>query len=208
MQKIIGHLMYLANNEGIKQPWYALKDKLLDRYGSNDGYDLQYLPGKQCFSCNGTGIYTQYSTWRENHEYCYNCNHGWYKLPSYVVLERIRVGKYVFHRPVKRYNAPKQLHEVDIPCSVVIEGYISHYRKKYGYLAYNVLFLVFETKKYLVEIKNRRTDRYKYWWMPKISIRDFFILPPANSYSTVSGNSIKNYILKKFGKQPLDELPF
>lgn len=92
--------MFLANNEGKRDQWYSLKDKLIKKFGVNNGYDLQFIPGKKCNSCSGTGKFTKYLFGSAYKEPCWRCTAGWYKLPIYVLLERNKVGDHVFHKPI------------------------------------------------------------------------------------------------------------
>lgn len=142
MKKIIlSYLLHLANREGKDEHFYKIKKKLLKKYSNHIGYDVQYIEGKECFTCNGTGIYKksyyQFTmNWVED-EPCYNCYNGWYKKPCWNILERVKFGEYIFHQPYMRvFEKP--------PISTNIEGYINHKKHKYGWLAKFTLLLLFE----------------------------------------------------------------
>ena len=58
---MIGRLLHIANSypEAVdKKRFYAMKDRILRRYGRRDGFDIQHVAGKKCWSCDGTGVAT------------------------------------------------------------------------------------------------------------------------------------------------------
>lgn len=110
----LSDLVHYANaNPSDRSAFYAIKDRLLRRYGKPDGVDVQELTtrcwgwrddygdvigcdGRLCTKCGGTGIFS--------------CR--------YVHLERYRLGKYVFHIPGKTtYYKPDAVH---------IKGLVKH----------------------------------------------------------------------------------
>ncbi len=168
IKRLIGYLMFLANGEGLREQWYPLKQKLCDRYGVNNGYDIQYIEGKRCFSCEGTGVYAKFTHYTGiKRELCYRCDNGWYKKPCYVLLERIKVGNYAFHKPIKSYSSIKNVVLMDIPLTVTINGYISHNKKKYGWLAFSVLYILYDFKGYRKYVKTLGLGWKVSWWLPK-----------------------------------------
>ena len=160
---ILSWLLHRANRQTKSKEFYLIKDRILRRHGTIIGYDVQFIEGKKCHSCHGTGIY------RGNNEYsgkdytdvCWRCNNGWYKLPVWNTLYRIRFGKYIFHRPYMRaYKAP----EINQP---LIQGYIEHTEAKYGALALFILCLIYE-KGYLKRYWNTAGYGLRvYWWQPQ-----------------------------------------
>lgn len=114
-------LLHKANSSPpweFKKDFYELKQRILQRFGTPDGHDVQHIPGKECYGCDGTGIfkYSEYDTC----ERCYGS--GWYKQPVWVVLRRYRFGRYVFHSPESRsYTRPD-------PDITRIHGYVEHAR--------------------------------------------------------------------------------
>ena len=117
----LGRLLHLANASPpfeFRKEFYALKEEILERYGTRDGHDVQHIPGKECYTCDGTGIFERYNG---DTDYCYRCGgSGWYKSPVWVVLERFRLGRFSFHIPRKRsYTKPD-------PDTTRIHGYIKH----------------------------------------------------------------------------------
>ena len=121
---MIGKLLYLANSrppsgKDRKERFYAMKQRICERFGTPDGFDVQHFAGKRCFSCYGTGIYrSEYSDYQN---YCYKCNgSGWFKRERWVVLKRWRIGQRIFHQPDGvSYEAPN-------PPLRTIEGFIEH----------------------------------------------------------------------------------
>ncbi len=114
----LAKLLHLANASPpllLKRDFYRVKERLLARYGSPDGVDLQHIPGKICFGCHGSGM----DMWRE--EYCERCDgSGWWKSPKWICLDRYRFGDYVFHIPgAVTYTKPE-------PDITRIEGYVQH----------------------------------------------------------------------------------
>lgn len=72
MKRIIARLLHLANARPpfmCRERFYSLKDRLLKRWGTREGYDLQRIDyacwgygdagctGMTCTKCGGTGIY-------------------------------------------------------------------------------------------------------------------------------------------------------
>lgn len=119
---MIAKILHVCNTApdcfGSKEDFYALKSRLLGRYGAPDGYDVQKISGKECWSCNGTGVFTHMSGTRDT---CFKCyGSGWHKHPVWVTLKRYRWGRYVFHTPEDRsYKEPQ-------PDVTNIHGYIRH----------------------------------------------------------------------------------
>jgi len=155
IRSILSILLHHANRETRADEFYKIKDRVLSRYGKVIGYDVQFIEGKICHSCNGTGLYKKYS-WFTGKVYeiesCNRCWHGWYKPNTWVLLQRIQFGRYTFHKPVQRETRFK-----DNPFtnnagwnvkSVLITGYIQHNRSKYGKDALVILYLIFDWKRY------------------------------------------------------------
>jgi len=112
---MIARLLHYANADppyATRQDFYRLKTELLERYAKQDGFDVQHIPGKVCWSCNGTGgVYERGD--------CYRCmGDGWYRRPRWIMLERFRFGRYIFH-------VPREI-RFQQPMLVDIEGYIRH----------------------------------------------------------------------------------
>jgi hypothetical protein len=139
-RRLIGRLLHITNTfpeQFGKKDFYEVKARILERYGKPDGlYDIQHIPGKPCWSCEGTGgLYEPGG--------CYKCwGDGWYKRPFWVPLKRYHLGRYVFHRPEERsYERPE-------PGVTKIHGYIKHphYSRRKIQIAGLILFAMFDRK--------------------------------------------------------------
>lgn len=166
--KILSFLLNQANRETKSREYYAVKDIILKKYGTLIGYDVQHIPGKECFSCNGTGRH--YNAYEQCYDDCWNCSNGWYKRPVWNILEKIQFGRYVFHRPYKRcYIKPDEYHPT-------IQGYIEHNAGKYGKISLFILLLIYE-KGYLKRWwTTPRIGYYSYWWRWNNFINNLFYI--------------------------------
>jgi hypothetical protein len=152
---ILSWLLHHANRETKMEEFYRIKDRILTRYGKVIGYDVQFIEGKICHSCNGTGVYKKYS-WYTGKVYeiesCNRCWRGWYKPNTWILLQRIRLGRYIFHKPLQRETKFKKnpFKEVDgwQVSNEVISGYIDHNRTKHGKDALVILYLLYDWKRY------------------------------------------------------------
>ncbi|MCX6217586.1 hypothetical protein [Spirosoma sp.] len=153
--RILAFLLHHANRNPIyRDDFYAIKKKILDYYGTPEGADMQILPGKKCYTCDGTGIYTGYY-WQSGeawHDTCNRCWRGWYISPKYVVLHRIRLGRYVFHQPGERYDTPADIPvQYRVPKEQQIQGYKEFTPSIWTHEAHLWLFWFF--------------DRPRFWYM-------------------------------------------
>lgn len=139
---LLSFLLHHANRLGKDAEFYTIKNRILKQNGTHLCYDVQFIQGKECFSCDGTGIY---KVWDDDEdikgiEECWNCYNGWYKRPTWNILAKIQFGKYTFHQPYKRvYSKP----DITVP---LIEGYISHTPAKFAPLAKFILFALYIPK--------------------------------------------------------------
>jgi hypothetical protein len=127
---ILGKVLFIANSNpgalACKSYFYTVKTKILLKYGTKTGFDLQHIEGKKCFSCGGTGVYTGYHySGRVYRDTCYRCAGGWYKRPHTNKLDKYRLGKNIFHLPVKTMYKYEIILEKGTQSD--IEGYIYHY---------------------------------------------------------------------------------
>jgi hypothetical protein len=77
---ILSWLLHHANRNvdySNKRHFYPIKNKILAKYGKHIKYDVQFISGVRCFSCNGTGIhhytYDNYGFIRDSID-CWNCS--------------------------------------------------------------------------------------------------------------------------------------
>ncbi len=167
---ILSHLLHHANRETKADEFYKIKDRILTRYGTVIGHDVQFIEGKKCRSCGGTGNHPKYS-WETGKVYdyadCYHCWGGWYKHPAWVLLQRIQFGKFIFHKPIKKELKIKNPFTKDAGCDVsneVIEGYIDHSRSKHGKDALVILFLLYDWKGYWSRWKKHIGHSWYWHW--------------------------------------------
>jgi len=173
-------LLHAANrnikNEAdeIRNAFYAIKDKILSKYGHVIGYDVQHIKGKRCNSCGGSGRHPKYGHNGKVYDYadCYHCWGGWYKFPIWVALHRIQYGNFVFHKPLKRHECvhnPFAQEEIGwkVTDSPVIEGYIEHKDHWFGDYAMLILFWFYNRPIFDALFKTK-------WYWKKVSIRNWF----------------------------------
>lgn len=118
IRRVLSKLLFLANSsppELERERFYAMKTRILRRFGTPDGCDWQRIV-KVCFRCGGSGVesYTDYG------DECSRCDGSGEYERVYFRLERTRIGGRVFHTPRGRYY--------DRPDgeAVTIEGRIQH----------------------------------------------------------------------------------
>lgn len=193
---ILSWLLHRANRQTKSAEFYRIKDRILSQYGTFIGYDVQFIEGKKCFSCHGSGIYHGFDEYSGNDfsDICFRCYNGWYKRPVWNILSRIRLGKYIFHKPFKRaYKKP----EISQP---IIQGYIEHTPARYGALVLHILFLIYE-KGYLKRYwKSAGFGWRVYWWLPRNWINNIIHIikyrhnsTPVKYHKTKKSKPIKYY---------------
>jgi len=159
---ILSWLLHQANQNGKDQFFYKIKNRILAKYGKHVCYEVQFIEGKKCNSCSGTGIFTissRYGIWHKNT--CYNCTNGWYKKPCWNILALVKFGKYEFHQPFMRvYEDPQS------KCKT-FTGYIERNPTRLTGFAITVLFLIYE-KAYLKRWWNTEAGWCwkSFWWKP------------------------------------------
>jgi hypothetical protein len=161
---ILSWLLHHANRKYNSPEFYTIKNRLLKKYGTHICYDVQFIEGKKCHTCGGTGIYSKYYDsygFVSDVNYCWHCDGtGWYKLPVWNILARLQFGKYTFHQPFQRsYTKPDN----NIP---VIDGYIEHENSKHSDFAATMLFLIYE-KSYLKRWWKSAGSWYCKWYWPR-----------------------------------------
>jgi hypothetical protein len=172
---IIGFLLYHANRNYRTEYYYDLKKRILSDYGDLLKYKIQYLPGNECYSCNGTGIFegtnwyvdlnnntSKYKSWSAP---CNRCFSGWYKRPQVVFLIQIKLSKYKFLIPINRVDTVLPINKVQRLYSHlidVIDGYITHKYSKLGLLSFTILITLFDYKNIKSKLKEFITKELPY----------------------------------------------
>lgn len=137
IRNLIGRILQIANSspDAINRDrFYRMKSRICWLIGKRDGRDIQHIPGKECWNCDGSGTYVVYHTFSGDQweDYCNRCGgSGWFKRPVWVTLDRYRIGRNTFHQPVNRaHTLPDwcDLSNVERP---FIIGYIEHAKHKY-----------------------------------------------------------------------------
>jgi len=160
---ILSWLVFHANKSKDKA-FYKIKNRILDKYGRKTDTVVQFIEGKKCFSCGGTGNHTYYgwNGFAYDHAPCWNCNgSGWFKHPRWNWLDVIQFGKFNFHRPfATTYEAPTESVQQ-------FEGYIEHSHTKHTDFALFIIFIMYE-KGYLNRwYKDIGKGWRLYWWLPR-----------------------------------------
>ena len=158
----------------VQDAFYKIKDAILKRWGKGVGYDVQHIKGVRCNSCDGHGRHWKYGHNGKRYDYddCWHCWGGWYKLPIWVALHRIKLGRYVFHKPLKRHECvgnPFSEEEIGwkVTDSPVIHGYIDHASHWFGDYAMLILFWFYNR-----EIFRTLFDKKMYW--KRVHLRNWF----------------------------------
>lgn len=147
---ILADVLHCANSRPPhirEREFYALKELLLKRFGTGDGFDVQRII-QECWNCEGTGkLYMETMHLGQLTSIyvgkCNRCTAGVYRQ-FWVRLERYRLGRHIFHTPKERYYSDPGL-TMQRP---IIEGYIKHHDYP-GHLPLEAalwLFLVFEPR--------------------------------------------------------------
>jgi hypothetical protein len=162
--RVLSWLLHHANRK-YKDIWfYKIKDRILSKYGVHRGYDVQFIEGKKCYSCKGSGLF--YVGYRGEYDTCWNCHNGWYKRPVWNILSRLEFGKYTFHQPYARsFSKPEN-------SLGIIEGYIEHDKSKYSDFSAFILFQVYDFKGYWKRYYNSITGFRLMWWLPRNYLRN------------------------------------
>ena len=172
---LLGWLVYHANRRFRSESWYAVKDKVLSRWSTPDGCDLQVLPPNECWSCDkgvprGCGPHSIRPNGR-----CARCDgEGHYTPERYVRLERRKLGPYVFHKPGSTATR-NELAGIDAAywarawkAHSIIHGLILHAPTKrqrwLGYRTRIVLELLFDFKRFAPILLKRLFRRPLQWW--------------------------------------------
>lgn len=143
---ILSTLLHYANRSvgySDRDEFYAIKGKLLSKYGKRLEDDWQHIK-KTCYRCDGKGTFHPEC---RRPEPCWWCHKGVYE-EFIVQLHKYQFGKYVFHNPQKKTDVK---YEKELPKVKFIEGYIRHTTPKY-HLADECmmwLFLLYNRKAFI-----------------------------------------------------------
>lgn len=155
-----------------KEEFYKIKDQLL-KSGKQVNYDIQKIDGKRCNTCDN-GIYTGYymMSGEKWYDTCNRCNgSGWYHLPKWICLSRIKFGRYYFHRPLKREQCVKNPFTKEelgweVSDRPVISGYIDHNISVLGRPSLLILFYIYDRPTYnRVRPDILRQMRWEWHWI-------------------------------------------
>lgn len=180
---LLSYLLHHANRHTKSETFYAIKDRILSKYGKQVGYDIQHIPGKVCHSCGGKGVHPKYSNMPPYKVYdwadCWHCIGGYYKLPQWICLARIKFGRYVFHKPLKREKAFKNPFTTEnmgweVADKPVIKGYIEHTRSRISYPAFLLMFYLYNRPMFVLLWQQYKQDLRNQWYWKKRRIKKFF----------------------------------
>jgi hypothetical protein len=158
---VLGFLVHYANTDPLdKENFYRIKDKILRRFGTPVGNDLQLLEGVRCNRCvNGRYWHWIYDSHCYGWEQCWQCSGtSWFKPRRYVLLKKYRLGRWYFHRPVSSFEDYKFKFVVPFFFrNKYIDGYIDH-SNYYGWLSWECclwLYLMFDIETFKRHIRPR-----------------------------------------------------
>ena len=143
--KVLSWLLHHANKGTKDEHFYKIKNELLKTHGVHLRYDVQFITGKKCHSCGGTGVHYYYNYRNFNKpdvDSCWYCHNGWHRLPEYNILAVLRFGKYTFHQPYARVYKKPDFVQAD--GSNLIQGYIEKDGTQYSKFALNVLYFIYD----------------------------------------------------------------
>lgn len=83
-----------------KQSFYALKSKILKKYGTESNFDLQTI-NRICNTCDGKGIFK--SGWKLP-ETCWSCHGDGIFSTKKIVLKRWILNGALFHEPIGEFE--------------------------------------------------------------------------------------------------------
>lgn len=171
---ILPTLLHYANRASRDERFYAIKTKILQKYAQADGSDIQYIHGKSCYSCGGTGVYKRYDNYGQpDHDACWNCYNGWYKRPKWVVLRRYKFGKYIFHQPVSTHYSQESIPPEMKIAHGIIDGYVEHKYSKWSKTCRMILFWMYDFKYWWNEESGRNSYYHSWFHTPEQFIHNF-----------------------------------
>jgi len=154
-KRLLSVLLYHANTKGDKE-FYQYKTNILEKFGTHDGFDLQIIPEKECFSCNGTGWYCYDIP-------CYNCDKGVYLPQKYIVLKRYDICGKSFHVPQSFfYHLPTHVEFKD-----TINGLVKHEKSEHADSCKVILYLIMTKGGYIKHYYSQVMGWKYQWYYPK-----------------------------------------
>jgi len=171
MKKVIGLLLHYANKEKPKttfKQFFNLKERLLKKYGCEQGFDVQHIV-KDCHSCNN-GMFYKY--WEECYVSCYNCLGTGVYANYWVRLDKYCVGEYKFHLPNGRSD--KEI----VGGDKVVYGYIRHRLPKYNISRECLLwlYLLFDFSSFKLEVGSKSWGGYFFTPLLLVDRVVFFVI--------------------------------
>lgn len=161
--RVLSALLHRANaiatnqDQDIKHPFYAVKNRILLRYAEADGVmDVQRIVLK-CYNCYGLGVWGAYR--RDGGYPCRKCNGTGVYRTDYFGLARYNLAGRVFHRPVREWNS------LPPDTAVTIEGRIQHpYPGASGWESILWLALIFNRRLFMRMLADADAPRRWTWW--------------------------------------------
>lgn len=148
-ENFISDLLWKANSVKFqKERMYSIKETLLKKYGTFDGFHLQHILEK-CYGCKGTGKYRR--------ETCYKCGGNGIYDEYWIVLRAYKFGKHLFHIPDEKSKSHKIITTYNF--EKVIEGYVIHKNVEWknGVESYYWLSLLFNFNYFLESLSHPHT---------------------------------------------------
>lgn len=169
---MLARLLHIANTSPANPvEFYAMKARILQRFGRRSALVLQTFPAKPCWGCEGSGVW--YHSFSGDPDECSRCGGtGNYCDPLYVTLQRWRLGKFTFYEPIDRENIrPHWFTEALKTGEVVpsIEGRVTHARYSFRAVRRSTILLglFFSWRLAWLEMN----DAVSHWGVVKVATR-------------------------------------
>lgn len=135
-KSVLAVLLFHANSIGDAQWFFDIKGFILKSFGQFDGRVVQFIAGVSCWSCDGTG------KWSETKR-CSKCLDGYYKLPLWIIHDRYRMGPYSFLVPIERCTSRYAWFDE----REIFSGYVKHVATKYAPICLMLLRILFRSSR-------------------------------------------------------------
>jgi len=168
LSRLLWHANAVMGSSSDRFAAYAIKERILRRWGSLVGEDIQHIK-RMCYSCEGSGFY--YAD-----EDCWRCRGTGVYDEKWVRLERWEFGGHVFHRPIGNMARPMN-------GMVTIEGRIYHDDRNLAASRDALLWLslVFDRGFFWREFRSSRG--FRELWRPMLGLQALlFELRPASRF--------------------------